>query len=84
MGEELGRACRVQQHVECVRAECARLGRAEDRLRLAFDTDVHDDRTGERDDGEGDGERREDDEGTAKHESSFREGFGVRGERQVF
>jgi len=38
--------------------------------------------------GEGDDESgrdgREENEGTAKHESSFREGFDVRGARQVF
>jgi hypothetical protein len=45
---------------------------------------MDDDGTGERDDGKGDSERREDNERTAKHESSFREGFGGCGERQVF
>jgi len=30
------------------------------------------------------GKSHHDNERTAKHESSFREGFGVRGERQVF
>jgi hypothetical protein len=34
--------------------------------------------------GERNGEHDESNQGSAKHESSFREGFGMRGERQVF
>jgi hypothetical protein len=36
---------------------------------------------GERESGQAD---REENDETTKHESSFREGFGMRGERQVF
>jgi hypothetical protein len=45
---------------------------------------VHHSRAGEGRDGEGGCESREDGERTAKHESSFREGFDLRGGRQVF
>jgi hypothetical protein len=45
---------------------------------------VHDGSAGERGDSSGDREGREDTKDTTKHESSFREGFGVRGGRQVF
>jgi hypothetical protein len=38
----------------------------------------------EGDDGQCGGKRRDDNEGTVKHESSFHEGFGFVGGRQVF
>ncbi len=74
----------VQERVERVRAGRARLGGTEDRLRLAFDANVDDRRGREAGEGEGGRDDREENERTTKHESSFREGFGMRGERQVF
>ncbi len=84
MGVELGGASRREEHVERIRACHARLRGTEDRLRLAFDANVDD--CGGREAGEGKSGRddREKNERTTKHESSFREGFGMRGERQVF
>ena len=84
MGVELARLSGGEQRLERVGPGDAGLRRAEDRLRLPFDPDVHDGCGRERRDSEGGCESREDGERTAKHESSFREGFGLRGGRQVF
>src|SRR5439155_11549810 len=80
MREELGRPSRREEHVERVRACHAWLGGTEDRLRLAFHANV-DDRSG-REAGKGEGGRddRKEHKESTKHESSFREGFEMRGE----
>jgi len=63
----------------------ARLGRAEEGDRPSFDPDVNDGGGRKGCHREGRSKHGDDNEGTAKHvESSFREGFGFRGERQVF
>ncbi len=84
MREELGRASRREEHVERIRAGHARLRSTEDRLRLAFDANVDDCGGCEAGEGERGRDDREENEITTKHESSFREGFELRGERQVF
>jgi len=79
-----GARCRLERLERCGRKD-ARLGRPEDGDRLSFDPDVHDGGSGKGRHREGRSKHGADNEGTAKHvESSFREGFGFRGERQVF
>jgi len=65
------RICAGRSHVD------QRRGRSEDRSFLSFHPDVHLDGKCSRDDEQRSDECRHDDDESVRHESSFREGFGM-------